>query len=194
MMFLSGEELTKAVRNITGGKDVCCAVAFWGSGADDLFTDVRGQKLRIVCNLRAGGTNPYAIKRLSKDGAVLRQRDDLHAKVYSSDRGAVVASANASANGLGLEGLEQAGWREAGVSMNDTKPVAAWFEQLWSESRAIEPEDIQAAEKAWERRRKDRPSLLSFERFDPSAEPVPMIAWCWGEASVVEKNVRQQMG
>lgn len=42
------------------------------------------------------------------------QADDLHAKVYLSSNGVVVGSANASANGVGLEAGEQASWIEAG--------------------------------------------------------------------------------
>lgn len=42
--------------------------------------------------------------------ADLRQSDYLHAKVYIGQEAAIVTSANASANGLGLEGHEQACW------------------------------------------------------------------------------------
>jgi hypothetical protein len=82
MTFLVGPALNKAIQKITEEDDVRCAVAFWGKGAETLFRDLKLQKVQIVCNLSSGGTNPFVIEEIKTAGAVVRQLDVLHAKVY----------------------------------------------------------------------------------------------------------------
>ena len=151
-----------------------CAVAFWGDGAKSMVST--RFRARIICNLASGGTNPAEIERLGL--AKTRQMDDLHAKVYIGRTEAVVTSANASANGLGLEGIEQAKWREAGFLTSDVEPLKLWFEKLWSEhAREITPQDVVAAKIAWNKRRLVKPRLLDFGDFDPNEETLPLINW-----------------
>ena len=109
------------------------AVAFWGEGSQGLVT---GDRARVICNLKAGGTNPFALQKLKAD---LRQCDQLHAKVYIGQSDAIVASANVSANVLGLEGDEQACWIEAGVQLEEIADVSDWFETQWDQSRQEDP-------------------------------------------------------
>lgn len=167
--FLVGAHLSDAVRDLLAEPGVRCAVAFWGAGSEELIT---GAGARVICNLRMGGTNPWAFAQVQ---AERRKRDDLHAKVYIGARSAVVASANASVNGLGLEGGEQGHWIEAGMLTDDVGPLAAWFEALWAGSDEIQPADWRAARKAWAARTK--PTLLSFEDFDPASAKLPFVAW-----------------
>ena len=119
MEFLYEDELDQAIKAILGEDECCAAVAFWGKGASDLLKKKnRGAKAKIICNLMSGGTNPYEVEKLMKIAHV-KQLNDLHAKVYIGRDSSIVASANVSGNGLGLEGLEQNRWREAGLKSKD---------------------------------------------------------------------------
>ena len=123
MRLLTGDELRAKVAAIAGERKPCCAVAFWGRGAAALFGP--RSRVRIVCNLATGGTNPDEIIALQAKGHTVLQHDQLHAKVYLGKSQAVVASANASANGLGLEASEQAKWIEAGWPARLLRTTAA---------------------------------------------------------------------
>jgi hypothetical protein len=180
--FLVGDELGDEIRKILAEHGVRCAVAFWGAGAETLVT---GTDARIICNLRMGGTNPFAMRMVKAD---IRKRDDLHAKVYLGKNKAIVASANASANGLGLEGVEQAGWVEAGTLTDDVAPIAEWFEALWNGSQQVVKADWAAAERAW--RARTKPTLTSFDSFDPEADDLPLVNWItWGDWEVCPEAI-----
>jgi hypothetical protein len=106
-------------------------VAYIGENGDAFLP--HPQNLQIVCSLEAGATNPETLIRLMKKGARVNQSDRLHMKVYwSSRKGAVICSANASSNALGKGALKEAGvWFPPGlVDINkllqyaDPKPVA----------------------------------------------------------------------
>ena len=99
-MLLTGQSLFKEIARVTAGSSVSCAVAFWGYGSESIFKDQNSQNVRVICNLRMGGTNPFAIIALQKKGVAVRHLDALHAKVYIGNENAVITSANASKNGL----------------------------------------------------------------------------------------------
>lgn len=83
-------------------------VAYVGRKAEAFLPHPQG--LEIVCALEPGATSAEAIVRLRERGAKVWQAERLHMKVYwSSRRGAVVCSANASAGALGRSGLKEAG-------------------------------------------------------------------------------------
>lgn len=182
MRFLAGEQLHDAVRTALQGTDVRCAVAFWGNGAEADDFIANAGTAEIVCNLSMGGTNPRVIRALLGRGAKVRQHDQLHAKVYLGPTTAVVTSANASANGLALEGLEQAHWSEAGIeiSRSEAADVIAWLDKIWSQSRKITDQDLRRAEALWKRRRSVKPTL-SFGEYDVEAEAkdgtLPITCW-----------------
>lgn len=152
-----------------------CAVAFWGVGAQELLRGVAHDNIKIICNLNSGSTNPYVIESLPRHQ--VRQHDLLHAKVYIGDNSAVVCSANASANGLGLEGKEQGTWIEAGLPTNDIVDIILWFNSLWAESQEILDDDLQRAKELWSARRNAKPTLASFANFESRSEFFPMIYW-----------------
>jgi hypothetical protein len=111
-------------------------------------------------------------------GANIMQCDTLHAKVYLSEKGAVVTSANASANGLGFEGAEQGNWIEAGTSFEDIESIVRWFDRQWKEeTRKIEESDLKTAKNAHRQNRRRRPSLNDFRDFDPTITPMPLVSW-----------------
>ncbi|WP_156460870.1 phospholipase D family protein [Sphingomonas sp. Leaf339] len=170
--FLAGSELSAEIRSILREPNSRSAVAFWGHGSESWLT---GSGARVVANLRMGGTNPHAFKRVQGDK---RQCDTLHAKVYIGSERAVACSANASANGLSLEGSEQSGWLEAGVLIKPTADLIEWFEGLWAdEARSIVAADWARAEELWRLRARAKPPLLSFADFDPTMDNLPVVTW-----------------
>lgn len=114
MTFLHGRELADKIREVLRGKDVTCAVAFVGdihkaTGIDDT------RDWKIVCDISMGGTSRLALKRLgAPENENARFLDGLHAKIYASDAGVVVCSANASFRALGTPDAEPRHF-EAGV-------------------------------------------------------------------------------
>ena len=137
-------------------------------------------------NLDKGATNPSVIEKLRKlPGIDVRMHNSLHAKVYYTDKGCIVGSANASANGLALEGTELTQWREANCLVDDPNllhEIHVWFLELWkNEAKAIHEKDLERARLVWERQRKRRPmglqransrtSLLEFARDHPEDRP-----------------------
>ena len=109
-------------------------VAYVGGRAESFLPDPIG--LELVCWLEPGATNALTLGRLKKRGALLYKSEKLHMKVYwSSRKGCVVCSANASNNALGGGGLI-----EAGVRM---PPGTVDIERLW---KAARPELIRATE------------------------------------------------
>lgn len=183
MSFLTGQEINTAISELTAGDRLHCAVAFWGKGSEKLIALERRRNFKIICNLKMGGTNPNVIKKMPRDK--VRQIDTLHAKVYIGDSFAIVTSANASANGLGLEGAEQASWIEAAVRVDHIAPICTWFDSLWGEARNITDSDIENALVAWEQRHRAKPRSKrstkavapSFAGFDTRGEDLPLIAW-----------------
>jgi hypothetical protein len=85
-------------------------VAYVGGEAQAFLPDPNG--LELVCWLQPGATDALTLGRLKKRGAILFKSKKLHMKVYwSSRKGCVVCSANASGNALGGGGLIEAGVR-----------------------------------------------------------------------------------
>jgi hypothetical protein len=190
--FLVGTALTDAICDITATGNVDCAVAFWGDGAERMFGNLDGRELRIICNLRMGGTNPAVIARV-REFAKVRHYDTLHAKVYLGPNRAVVTSANASTNGLGVNGASPATWVEAGYLTVDTAPIRDWFEGLWRLCKAVTDADLAAAKKAWERRQilanDDSPRDLTpkFADYKVGEHDFPLITW-WDTVGAFETN------
>ena len=162
-MFVTSESgYLQAVKNVLEFQNeqvVYFAVAFWGKGAESLFTGLpTGITVRIICNLTSGGTNPETIRALQAlgDSVSVRQLNDLHAKVVCGDKEAIIGSANCSTNGLALQGQQCAGWREAGVvtkSETQLKDIRDWLDKLWESAKKIEDNDLDLAMVNWSRRR-----------------------------------------
>src|SRR3546814_14666713 len=57
--FLGSTELGAAISHVMAGRDIRCAVAFWGTGASaHLFPSGGLRDAKIICDLALGGTNP----------------------------------------------------------------------------------------------------------------------------------------
>jgi hypothetical protein len=192
---LLGKDLKSRIAEILREDQCRCAVAFWGKGSDTMLPARGKGNYRVVCNLAMGGTNPYAIEKLKLKN--LRQLDSLHAKVFIGSDVAVVASANVSANGLGLEDIEQARWIEAGVEVPVTDELVEWFETLWNESKIVDGESLRAAKREWKKRQGIKPPLVGgFSEFDTEQKSVPLLYWVWGGHSwdYNDEQIREQLG
>ncbi|MBC2382601.1 hypothetical protein HF257_22820 [Pseudomonas sp. WS 5106] len=167
-MFIGPEQYPKALRAMVAQEaSLDVAIAFWGDGAEATIHPDDGKPLRVICNLKSGGTNPAVIKLLvdrAKEMAhvQIRQCDRLHAKLLVGPTSAIIGSANVSANGLGFEGVEVAHWLEAAIQTVDREEVESaqeWFERLWlsTDSKPITDQDLADAIEAYEKNRDARP-------------------------------------
>jgi phosphatidylserine/phosphatidylglycerophosphate/cardiolipin synthase-like enzyme len=112
------------------------AVAFVGQDWLDAIAGFRGP-LRIICWLSSTNTDPQAVEQLMRRPRTeVRQRDSMHAKVYSAPGvGAVIGSANLSRRALAA--VEGSGRDEAAVQIFDSVirgGVEAWFRRLWQDA------------------------------------------------------------
>lgn len=173
--FLDDKELGPAIRELIKGADLRCAVAFWGDGAvKSLFQQGRvPADARLICDIFMGGTNPRELEALGAPTNVgLAHIRGLHAKVYLSDRGLIVGSANASNNGIGF--LDVAGLVEAGtfheVGSDAYSGASDWFNATWNRSRLIGPDELELARAAWRRRKASTRAAPS-----PAADPKSLL-------------------
>lgn len=134
--LLHGQALSDRIRVICAEDQVNCAVAFWSAAVrDELFPRWKKQTVRIVCDISMGCNSRSTLKSYGAPKSEnLRVRDGLHAKIYISTAGAIIASANASLNGIGLRS-RPAGNMEAGVffAPNTTgwREAQQLFDQFW---------------------------------------------------------------
>lgn len=170
--FLDDKQIGLAIQNLTRkASSLDLAVSFWGEGAIENLNLLDGKRpIRILCNLLTGGTNPKVIGELLKNKGQIevRHRSDFHGKVYISSEEAVVGSANASANGIGFQEKEVAGWYEAGFLVGEEEhleDINNWFERVWAVSSRVTQRDLEEAEKVWERRRRKRPKQIRDKLF-----------------------------
>ncbi|MBK5927474.1 hypothetical protein [Rhodobaculum claviforme] len=148
--------------------------------------------LRIICDIGMGGTNPEALITLGaprRDG--LRHCSNMHAKVYLSDAGLVMGSANASANGIGLN-ADAAGLTEAGTFSTAHSPAweaaATWFENLWTRAAAVDADAMDRAWKSWRLRSRtgdtgehDETPARRFLDYDPERDGLVYVGWYSGQ-------------
>jgi len=174
--FLDDEKLGPKVTEILRGKDVRCAVAFWGTGAvEHLFgSDGLPDNARIVCDLSMGSSNPKELRAMgAPTNPRLKHLVGLHAKVYISNCGAIICSANASNNGIGFRDV--AGLVEAGVFLGPGTTgydrATNWFRRVWRRAGPVDPAALARATEAWDRRPRGRGPKRGF----PIAKGVPSL-------------------
>ena len=199
MRFLSGAEIQEQVRQLAScSGEVRAAVAYWGKGAAErtgLAKNERSETVRIICDLLSGACNPAEIESLVRLGVTVRTLDRLHAKVWIASGQAIVGSANSSHNGLPGDDEEaaNASIEAAVLSRNPDliRQVAAWFEDQWCASSAIEDRHLDQARDMWNRRRRTGGrgftapltdkirNPASFDRF----HSLRLLAYCADEPS-----------
>lgn len=162
MEFVTGQELSIAIQAVLAGRRKDMAVAFWGRGACDRLTlppDASGS--RVACDARSGGCNPSALADLLERNVTIRDVSGLHAKVYIGDKGAVICSANASANGLGEESKELFDSLEAGYvteQQEDIEKALQWFRAIYDQGDDVTKSDLPEIRALWRERQKHRPA------------------------------------
>lgn len=174
MEFLEHRMIKKKVTGLlSSNEEVKIAVAYWGSHALELLRlNPRRRDLQVLCCLKGGSSDPSVI---GKFGDRAHQIDNLHAKVFWTGRGAIVGSANASANGLPEQDEYASKLIEAGVYVDEKDELAKierWFDGLYDEFRPITKTDLDNAqqERAVRLGRKPskRRSLLAALESNPS--------------------------
>jgi hypothetical protein len=151
------------------------AVPFWGRGVLSELglqrSDLSG--VQVLCNLSVGGCNPTVVRELLTRGANVRALSTLHAKVYLGKTAAVLGSANASADGLGLHGRATS-WNEACVLLDsaaELEQLNAWFDEHWRDAADMSNPHIarillEIAERSPAEQAVDPSSLLEALRSD----------------------------
>jgi hypothetical protein len=209
MEFLDETRTRKEIRlGIQTSQRADLAVAFWGDGAiEELDLTKHAGKLRIICNLETGGTNPKVVEQLieiqDQRGSSLkvRQNDRLHAKVYLFDDFAIVGSSNASTNGLAFEGSELTHWLEANILTRDPTVLASL--RLWMNGlgrRKVTSGDLARAKAAWKKRRSilrlprdESSTILEALRFEPgSLTNLPIFVAIYDEDLSLEGASQQK--
>jgi hypothetical protein len=189
--FLFGPAIRRRIKALVAeGKTLKIAVAYWGQDALDILglTPTRG-KLQVLCELSKGLSSPDVMRKFEHRA---RHVARLHAKVYWTPGEAVVASANASGNGLGLESFGERGLIEAALSTNDPHDldqIEKWFDDLWASALRVTEHDLKLAESARARSpqvlvrlgkpiRARLPTLLTCLRKDPESFKRQRIYLC----------------
>lgn len=177
--FLFDADLTDRIREVAGGSDVRCAVAFWSKdGIGRIFESIKAaRRARIVCDISMGSTSAEALEALgapTRKG--LRHQVGLHAKVYLSEHGLVTGSANASISALGSSSgsarLTEAGTFHGPGSVA-WKKAAAWFETVHGTANKVDQRALDWARRAYRPPRLGATfpptpgSLLEAVRLDP---------------------------
>lgn len=155
--FLVGADLSAKIRFVLAGSGVRCAVAFVGRQAPETLFSLASDGLkgvRLICNVTMGSTHPTALEAFGAPrNKNLRHHPSLHAKVYISDRGAVIGSANASARGTGRSDDDPAVLVEAGTfHAKDSPPWLAasrWFDAFFEESPQVDRATVELARTLW---------------------------------------------
>lgn len=150
-IFLTGNEVSRALHDIVAGHDLRCAVSFWKYSATVALrkagTDIN--RTRIVCNISTGECTPEALLELgAPHNNNLRYHSNLSANVWVSDRGALVGAATpldlATEKGRSKNGiLEAATYHRANSSA--WRAAAEWFDRLYNGARPLDVELLELA-------------------------------------------------
>ncbi|WGW05297.1 phospholipase D-like domain-containing protein [Tropicibacter oceani] len=147
--YLTGEGLAKRIRKVMAGDNPWMCVAFLGpTWAEELFDGgVTPENLRVVCDLRMGMTVQTALRLGgAPDNERLRHLPDqqMHAKIYASDEGAVVCSANASHAALSsVDRIEDGVWLPPGGKAHCE--AEATFETRYSNAVRVDADALARA-------------------------------------------------
>ncbi|GBQ99412.1 hypothetical protein ACFFGF_03720 [Asaia lannensis] len=168
---LNGPELMRQLKQQIEGSDrIDLAVAFWGRGAGEQLGLRAGLSSRLICNLDMGGTNPDEIRTLLALGYEVKCHRNLHAKIgVIGTSFSFLGSSNMSANGLGFEGSDAAGWEESNIAFPVVEAaIADRFSELWLTAEPITGERLSEAEVAWRLRQRIKRAALDRNQSERS--------------------------
>jgi hypothetical protein len=142
----------------------------------------------------SGACNPDVIRKLMNLGAEIKMVDGMHARIYWTRAGAIIGSANASANGLGEEDVETGSQAEAAVYTDEhevLRKASEWFNRQWVDGVPVDEPLLRRAKVLWKPRRGNRPvrsknSLLHLLRKNPNwfrERPIRLLVYDYEEMS-----------
>lgn len=175
--FLTGKKLTAKIVETMSGKKPCMCVAFLGPDwTRHIFAGKPPKNLKVICDLEMGVTSRQALEELNApNNKNLRYlpKQEMHAKVYLSNLGAVVCSANASTGGLAKsERIEDGVWITADEAayLDIKENFLARFEKSKKiDRKALNSTPIFASRGSGSIDAKGHCTLLKLLRTDPSA-------------------------
>lgn len=131
----SSKEIKAAIKEIfkSNRRRRVAITAFVGDEAHAYLSNP--ENLELYCWAKAGGTNPIAIRELILRGAKVYFSDSLHMKLYWSNQGVVITSANLSTFALGSGGLKEIGVLLPASSVNIDKIIKSLDTQIASEEK-----------------------------------------------------------
>lgn len=138
--FLTRQDLSDRIRQVMAGRRPRMCVAFLGADwVDTVFKGNLPNDARVICDLRMGVTVRAALEAGgAPDNERLRYLPDfeMHAKIYLSDSGAVVCSANATYAALsGRHRIEDGIWVKAGGATH--KKICKQFEERYAAAEQV---------------------------------------------------------
>lgn len=202
MQLLDGPEAEREIKKLLDAAEwVRIAVPYWGKNAvARLGLDrLRTNNVRIVCNLLSGGCNPGEIKKLkSIIGDNIITNNNIHAKVYLTDKGAVLGSSNASTNGLGIEGSKSEVLNEMNIKIENVDKIEYlenWYNYIESNSRKITKSDFDTAKFLYGKLKNSFPlkggSIVELAASDPSEfEGRDVAVWVWNRPEASDSAYR----
>ncbi|WP_406735894.1 hypothetical protein [Thioclava sp. GXIMD4215] len=177
MEFLSGRELSEKIKDVMKGANPCMSVAFLSSGWFKLiFEDNIPPELKIICDVEMGCTPRDALKTAgAPDNPNLKYIPDkeMHGKVYISDRGVIVCSANATLAALRFDTrIEDGVWAAEGTPLH--QDVQRKFSERFDMAEKVSREILKKTPKKvfgpeYEKAPKDGLPLLQSVLRSPSA-------------------------
>lgn len=107
-ILYTSNDIHKTVKNIfkTDSRRIAI-VAYIGANADKYLPNPNN--IEIICCPEPGATNPASLRVLIERGAKIKFSDGLHSKVYWSEKGCIITSANISYRALGSYPQKEAG-------------------------------------------------------------------------------------
>ncbi len=146
--YLTGTHLRERILKVMAGRRPKMCVAFLGPNwVDEVFAGALPPKAKVICDLRMGATVRAA---LEAGGAPNNERlrhlaaCEMHAKVYLSDKGAVVGSANATRAALtGANRIEDGIWVKAGSATH--RKICKRFKGRYEAAEHVDQAALDAA-------------------------------------------------
>ena len=200
---LGGAKLADRIRQVCHGQGPHhLAIAFWGAQMPATLFPQGLHSVEVILDVAMGGTSKEALRALGvPESTSVSVCDGLHTKLYIGSDGAVIASANASANALGA-GLEGGRLHELGVWIEaKEEPVAyaqakAEFDRIKRLSKPATQRDIDRAparatlrSTSWQTSVMEGSSLLALVADDP--ERFSDTLFIFGDMGVGTKETKK---
>ena len=186
MPFLKEKELHSEIKNtLKKNTPKYCAVAFVGKGSSSL---IKG-KTKIVCNLFNVGTNPFEIEKLFyMKNVSLRYLNNLHTKIYLTEKYVIHGSANMTNHALNFSGKGDNLIECADKVLKEESPeqyaeIRNFVKKLWKKGTPIHKKDILEAQEQY--KTPSMPSKFNYENVCDSKIPY-YVAYC--EDPLSEEN------